>query len=259
MPKRSTNRVPHVKDEARPFRAGSGTIGVVVCHGFTGSVQSIRPWAEALATPDGDWTGATVVAPRLPGHGTSWRDLARTRWWDWYNAVDDAYEELAAQCDEVFVAGLSMGGALALRLAEQHDVSGVLLVNPAIATADRRVPAAARVHRLLPSQAGIASDIADPSQTEAGYDRFSVTSLATMTELWHDVRSNIGRITAPVLVCRSTQDHVVDEVSLGILKRELAHLEVVELERSFHVATLDYDADVIAATSRAFVQRVVGG
>ena len=65
--------------EARPLRLGDGPVGVVVSHGFTGSVQSIAPWARALAEPAPGWPGARVVAPRLPGHGTHWRDLARTR------------------------------------------------------------------------------------------------------------------------------------------------------------------------------------
>lgn len=150
--------------EARPLRLGDGPVGVVVSHGFTGSVQSIAPWARALAEPAPGWPGARVVAPRLPGHGTHWRDLARTRWWDWYGAVEDAYHELDAHCDRVFVAGLSMGGALALRLSERERVAGTLLVNPAIATRDKRVPPAALLHRLLPSQEGVANDIALPGR-----------------------------------------------------------------------------------------------
>ena len=83
--------VPSVWPEARPLSIGAGDVGVVMSHGFTGSVQSIAPWAHGLATPEGDWPGVRVVAPRLPGHGTAWSDLARTRWWDWFAAVEDAY------------------------------------------------------------------------------------------------------------------------------------------------------------------------
>lgn len=259
MPKSAAPTIPHVRDVARPFRAGSGPVGVLVSHGFTGSVQSIRPWAAALAAPGDGWEGARVVAPRLPGHGTSWRDLARTRWWDWYNAVDDAYEELAGQCERVFVAGLSMGGALALRLAQRRDVAGVMLVNPAIATRDRRVPFAARLHRLLPAQPGIASDIANPVSIEAGYDKFSVTSLATMTHLWSEVRADLTSVTAPTLLFTSDQDHVVDDLTAEILRRDLGNLTCVALPRSYHVATLDYDAEVIERESRSFIQRVVAG
>ena len=239
--------------EARPLRLGDGPVGVVVSHGFTGSVQSIAPWARALAEPAPGWPGARVVAPRLPGHGTHWRDLARTRWWDWYGAVEDAYHELDAHCDRVFVAGLSMGGALALRLSERERVAGTLLVNPAIATRDKRVPPAALLHRLLPSQEGVANDIALPGATELGYPRFSVTSLATMTALWRDVRKNLGRLSAPVLLMRSAVDHVVDDLTAQILRKKVSDLRFVELPNSYHVATLDNDAPLIIAESQRFI------
>jgi len=239
--------------EARPLRLGDGPVGVVVSHGFTGSVQSIAPWARALAEPAPGWPGARVVAPRLPGHGTHWRDLARTRWWDWYGAVEDAYHELDAHCDRVFVAGLSMGGALALRLSERERVAGTLLVNPAIATRDKRVPPAALLHRLLPSQEGVANDIALPGATELGYPRFSVTSLATMTKLWRDVRHNLDRLSAPVLLMRSREDHVVDDLTAQILRKRVSDLRFVELPNSYHVATLDRDAPLIIEESRRFI------
>ncbi|MEJ7707949.1 MAG: alpha/beta fold hydrolase [Nocardioidaceae bacterium] len=82
----------------------------------------MRPWAEHLAA-----AGFTVSLPRLPGHGSTWQDLNRTRWQDWYAEVCRALDELMATCDEVMVAGLSMGGCLALRLAEKRpaEVAGL--------------------------------------------------------------------------------------------------------------------------------------
>ncbi|NED80030.1 alpha/beta fold hydrolase, partial [Streptomyces sp. SID11233] len=69
-----------------------------------------------------------------PGHGTRWQDLQVTGWEDWYAEVDRAFAELRERCATVFVAGLSMGGALALRLAERRGdaVAGLVLVNPAL-------------------------------------------------------------------------------------------------------------------------------
>ena len=98
---------------AEPFTHVGGSTGALLCHGFTGSPQSLRPWAEYLAE-----AGLSVWLPRLPGHGTAWQDMARTRWEDWYAEVDRAFDELRAHADEIFVMGLSMGGCLALRLAE---------------------------------------------------------------------------------------------------------------------------------------------
>ena len=83
--------------------------GVLLLHGFTGSPASMRPWGELLAQRS--WT---VRVPRLPGHGTRWQDMNITRWEDWYSEADRNLRELTSRCDRVFVAGLSMGGALTL-------------------------------------------------------------------------------------------------------------------------------------------------
>ena len=79
--------------------------------------------------------------PRLAGHGTSWQELNLTTWEDWYSGVREEFTALAAECDQVFLAGLSLGGALSLRLAEEFGagVSGLVLVNPVINSTDPRM------------------------------------------------------------------------------------------------------------------------
>ena len=104
---------------AEPYSHDGGPVGVLLCHGFTGSPQSLRPWAEYLAD-----AGLSVSLPRLPGHGTTWQEMARTRWEDWYAEVDRGFEDLAKRASEVFVMGLSLGACLALRLAEVHRRPG---------------------------------------------------------------------------------------------------------------------------------------
>jgi carboxylesterase len=216
----------------------------------------MRTWAQHL---EGD--GFRVDVPRLPGHGTTWQELNRTAWTDWYAAVDRAFVALTRECEHVFVAGLSMGGALALRLAEQHghQVRGLVLVNPCINIADPRIRML-RLLSVLPSLAGIGNDIAMPGQDEFGYNRNPLRALHSQTRLWADVRSGLDRVTQPTLVYWSRQDHVVDPSSLELLRAGIAtpDLEVVTLERSYHVATLDYDAEVIFRGSAEFFRRHVG-
>src|SRR5258708_2716097 len=97
---------------AQPYSHAGGSTGVLLCHGFTGSPHSLRPWAEYLAE-----AGLSVSVPRLPGHGTTWQEMSRTRWEDWYAEVDRGYEDLRGRSGEIFVMGLSMGACLALRMA----------------------------------------------------------------------------------------------------------------------------------------------
>jgi carboxylesterase len=238
---------------AEPFSHHGGATGVLLCHGFTGSPQSLRPWAEYLAE-----AGLSVWLPRLPGHGTTWQEMARTRWEDWYAEVDRAFDELRAQSDEIFVMGLSMGACLALRLAEVRGpaISGLVLVNPSV-TADTRLFLLAPVLKfVLPSLKGITSDIKKQQTSELGYDRIPVKAAATLPGLWKITQSHLSDVTQPVLVYHSTVDHVVGPGSLQVLRQALpaAQLEVWELPDSYHVATLDNDAPTIFAGSLEFVR-----
>jgi carboxylesterase len=243
-----------VHPDARPYAGGSGPTGVLLCHGFCGSPKSMIGWAHHLEA-----AGFRVLLPRLPGHGTTWQELNQTSWIDWYSSVDDAFAGLYAQCDQVFVAGLSMGAALALRLAEQHGplVSGLALVNPVVNHGDPRVRALP-VLRLIPSLRGIADDIAKPGQDECGYHRTPLRALHSQTFLWADVRRNLSRVDQPLLVYQSIHDHVADRSSVPLIKAGVRSSDhsYVELHRSYHVATLDYDAEDIFDGSVAFFRRL---
>lgn len=238
---------------AEPYRHAGGPTGVLLCHGFTGSPQSLRPWAEYLAA-----AGLTVSLPRLPGHGTTWQEMNRTRWEDWYAEVDRAFDELRPATDEMFVMGLSMGGCLALRLAELHNeaVSGLVLVNPSV-TAETKLFLFAPIMKLVvPSLKGLTSDIKKPGVTELGYDRVPTKAAATLPGLWRVTTGHLDQVTAPVLVYRSTTDHVVGPANVEILRQAIpaSQLEVKECPDSYHVATLDNDADAIFSGSLEFVR-----
>jgi carboxylesterase len=238
---------------AEPFTHQGGATGVLLCHGFTGSPQSLRPWAEYLAE-----AGLSVWLPRLPGHGTTWQEMARTRWEDWYAEVDRAFDELRAQSDEIFVMGLSMGACLALRLAEVRGpaVSGLVLVNPSVTADTRLFLLAPALKFVLPSLKGITSDIKKQQTSELGYDRIPVKAAATLPGLWHVTQSQLTDVTQPVLVYHSTVDHVVGPASLEVLRKALpeGRMEVRDLPDSYHVATLDNDAPTIFAGSLEFVR-----
>jgi carboxylesterase len=238
---------------AEPFSHRGGPTGVLLCHGFTGSPQSLRPWAEYLAD-----AGLSVSLPRLPGHGTTWQEMARTRWEDWYAEVDRAFDELRGVTEDIFVMGLSMGGCLALRLAELRGqaISGLVLVNPSVTAESKLFLLAPIMKFIVPSLKGVGSDIAKPGVTELAYDRTPVKAAATLPGLWRLTQRHLDQVTQPVLVYRSAADHIVGPANLEILRRALppGRLEVKELQNSYHVATLDNDAQAIFAGSLDFVR-----
>ncbi len=239
-----------------PFTGTGPRAGVMVSHGFTGSPHGIRDWARSLAG-----AGYAVRMPLLPGHGTSWEELAETRWQDWHEAVDAAYLELAAECDYVVVAGLSMGGALALRIAATRPVAGAVLVNPGLVIDDPRAPLAGLLKYVLRSTPAIANDTLKPGVDEGAYPRTPVGAVHEVHKMFKDTRRLLPRITAPIRVYRSAVDHVVSDSSLAALRRGLTHarLEVLGLENSYHVATMDYDAPEIFRGTAEFTRAVVAG
>jgi carboxylesterase len=241
---------------AEPFtHDGSGEIGVLLCHGFTGSPQSMAPWGAALAD-----AGFTVTCPLLPGHGRTWPEMNRTTWPDWYREVDQAFDALVERCRTVFVFGLSMGGTLALRLAQRHGsaVAGLVLVNPSVTTERKDAVFLPALAKLVPSMPGISNDIKKPGITELAYHRLPLRAAASLSKLWQVVRGDLDRIDQPLLLFRSAVDHVVEPVNAKIILTCVRSTDVREivLPDSYHVASLDNDAATIFTTSIEFAQRV---
>lgn len=241
---------------AEPFgHEGSDEIGVLLCHGFTGSPASMRSWGEHLAAE-----GFTVRCPRLPGHGTSWQECNRTRWTDWYGWVNAEFSRLAETCRSVFVFGQSMGGTLALRLAQQHGerIAGLVLINPSVTTLRRDAVLLPMLSKVIGSVTGISGDIAKSGVRELAYDRVPLRAAASLTQLWREVRADLGRVRQPLLLFRSASDHVVEPVNAELILRGVRSEDVREivLRDSFHVATLDHDAERIFTLSTEFARRI---
>jgi carboxylesterase len=242
---------------AEAFSADGGRQGALVIHGFTGNPFSIRPVATALAQ-----AGLTVVAPRLPGHGTSVADMVDTRWEDWSAAAEEAYVELAARCESVAVVGLSMGGTLTAWLGERHpEVAGLVLINPLVRSipSDQLEAVKGLVEAGETLMDGIGSDIARPGTEELSYNQTPLVALLSLLDAAEKVGTDLGSIACPVLLFSSREDHVVDPVNGDDVVAALGeHVERVWLERSFHVATLDFDGQEIEKRTTEFVLRVTG-
>ncbi len=240
-------------------REGSSTIGVLVIHGFTSNPSSMRGLAESMSA-----LGHHVEMPRLPGHGTTVEEMMETGWADWTGEVSAAHGRLAERVDEVVVMGLSMGGSLTLWAAfNLPEVSGIVCVNPAT------TPQAPEVLEMLREMVadgnavmpGIGSDIADPDVVETAYDG---TPLAPLLSFMDDgvtpMSDRYGELTMPMLLITSRQDHVVEPANSEHLAASYGgEVEHVWLERSYHVATQDFDRDEINKLAGEFVDQVTGG
>ncbi|MDQ1438764.1 MAG: carboxylesterase [Acidimicrobiaceae bacterium] len=244
-----------IMEGAEPFSAPGDPHGVLVVHGFTGNPGSMRSLAQAFAA-----AGFAVDLPLLPGHGTSIEDMLLTRWDDWSGAAEAAYQGLAARCERVVIAGLSMGGTLTCWLAAHHpEVAGIVCVNPAIEPPAEsfvemiRQTAVAGIDRIP----GIGSDIAMPGVSENAYLGTPIEPLLSLLAAQADLADKLGDIRCPVLLLNSPQDHVVPPSSGDFLaERVSGPVERVTLARSFHVATMDFDKDEIEQRSVEFAKKV---
>lgn len=240
---------------ARPELTGGRRVGVLLSHGFTSSPASMRDWGEYLGA-----LGYGVAVPRLPGHGTTWQELNTLRFADWYGETERVFDGLCLDHDAVVVGGLSMGATLSLRLAADHPdrVAGAMLVNPAVTTRRLDVKALPLLKHLVSSFPAIAGDLNKPGVVELAYDRTPLKAIHSLVRAWRPLVADLPKVTAPLLYFRSHADKIVDDSSEPVILSRVSSTDVtvVRLERSFHVATLDYDAPLIHETSAAFVARV---
>lgn len=249
--------LPGAEPESHP----GGPHGALVLHGFTGSPQSMRGLARAFAA-----AGFAVELPRLPGHGTSLEDMATTGWSDWSAAAEAAYLELAGRCREkggrVVVAGLSMGGSLTAWLAARHpEIAGIAAVNGAFQPFPPEVRAVFEQARAdgVDRMPAVGGDIAAEGVVELAYDAVPTAAARSLVDALDALQPELAKICCPVLILNSPQDHVVAPESSDHLAAKVSGpVERVNLERSYHVATLDHDRDLIERSAVAFARRVTG-
>lgn len=241
-----------VLKEAEEFYFKGNNIGVLVIHGFTGSTQSIRFLGEEIAEE-----GYTVYGPRLTGHGTSHEDMEKASYQDWVKNVEDGYYKLKETCADIFVCGLSMGGTLTLYLAENHpEIKGIMPINAAI-----NMPEMIKNYKILSKSEtrfveGIGSDIKKEGVIELAYSKTPVKSISDIIALTENVRKSLVKITSSALIIKSREDHVVPPGNSDEIISNISSVDkkLLELQNSYHVATLDYDKELIAKECIAFIR-----
>lgn len=233
---------------------GSQTKGILLIHGITSTTSSMRYLAEKYME-----AGYHVEVPSLPGHGTVWQDLNSVTYQDWLAELEKVLTKLQDRCDQVFVCGLSLGGALALRMAQLHpEISGMILINHACKFTHPKFWFVPAMRFIIPSTPAVASDIKDPTQTEIAYKQTPTKAVYQMLLMLKQIRLDLPITKVPVLMFKSLEDHVIPVYSIEYTLANIGSEDkkVVWLKNSYHVATQDFDKDIIVAQSLEFINRI---
>lgn len=255
------------------IRFAGGKVGVLLLHGLCGTPAEMRFVAMGL-----NRAGYTVHTPQLAGHGAD----NGGRWQDWYLSAREALNEIRKECDTVIVGGLCMGAILGLHLAARNPgkVQGVSLFSPTLWINGWAMPWTMRLFKLVRSRwfanffsfqdaeslgikcPRVRSFVKTALDTEGDYGRAGVpgTMVLEHRRMVDAAMNLLHRVKQPTLIVHSQEDDYANVNNAHYLKGELTgNVDMVVLNDSYHMVTLDKQRHLVVDSTRAFVDKIVDG
>jgi carboxylesterase len=235
--------------------------GCLLVHGFTGTPKEMRWMGEYLVE-----RGYTVLGIRLTGHATRPEDMIRSRYTDWLASVEDGYSLLRGAVQEIFLAGLSMGGTLSLTFAADFPVAGVIAMStPYALPPDPRI----RLTKILAPVVPYLAKTKTPGEgwfdkaaweSHVAYPKNPTRSIAELFPLLEEMRAALPRIRVPVLLMHSKDDTYVSPESMPKIYNSLGTEDKTMkwLSGGGHVITREPTKEEVFRESAAFIRRVSG-
>ncbi|MDD2585944.1 MAG: alpha/beta fold hydrolase [Syntrophomonadaceae bacterium] len=246
----------NIHPKAEPFfLKGDAQVALLFIHGFTASPSELYPLAELI----NNMTSCSVSGILLPGHGTTPQNLSKTTWQQGFAAVEKETRYLLDRYEKVFVAGLSMGGLLAIYAGIHiRGLSGVVSINAPVFNKSPVVSALApviQIFRPLFAKKENKQRLKLKKQGRFAYDCTPVKAFRSMGNLRNRVIEDISSLTIPLLVMQSKLDESVNpESGIYLVEKAVnAPAALVHLEKSFHIATMGEEKDIIASEIAEFI------
>ena len=255
-----TQRDPmFAREEAQPFLFPGGNHGVLLLHGFTGTVSHMRPLGERLREE-----GFTVKGINLPGHAQSIAAMGQTGWKDWLGAARDAVKELRKTCGTVSAAGLSMGGVITLILAEEGLLDSAVTISAPMAAQNRLLALAGVLYVFKPvflwGNGGETEGENPPLDPKyhLGYEGFPTKCGYSLYHLIRMARKGLGRITCPVLSIQSRADETISADSLDVIQQGVSSRvkRAVWLEGVPHVCVISRERPRVEEECAGFLREI---
>ncbi|MCX8124560.1 MAG: alpha/beta fold hydrolase [Spirochaetes bacterium] len=230
------------------FKKGSSQTGILLLHGFTGTPAEMRYVAEKL-----NEAGATVYVPRYPGHGTNLLEMANSSVDAWFTAAREALFELKSHCQDVYIAGLSMGGIFAILLAREFAIEKIALMSVPCTLKEKTIygaPIAGLFTKILwvPNKTKGVCDEAARKEHICYDDGIPVVQSWQLFKTIKKAMKALPQIESEVLIIQSKNDNVIPQHSAHYIYSHLgsAHKQLIWLHKSFHAITVDIEKDAVA-------------
>lgn len=229
-------------------------VGCLLIHGFRSCPFEMQEYGKYL-----NKLGFTVKLCLLPGHGTDPADLLDVKWQQWVEAVEDAFELLKKKCSNIFIAGLSTGGSIALYLASKHNINGVIALAPGLFL-KQRFAKMSHVLKYVWKYKNMKSspDVSIKIESRV-YPKVPLSIISELLLLFKSLKKNLNLIKVPTLIIYSLNDHVVKSRSSKTIYNTISSKKkhLIKLEKSFHILTMDVEKDKVFYESGKFINEII--
>ncbi|SHH37260.1 carboxylesterase [Caloranaerobacter azorensis DSM 13643] len=232
----------YLHDNAKAFYFKGNDIGCLLIHGFTGSPAEMRLLGEFLHKQ-----GYTVKGVLLKGHGTTVEDMEKTTWKDWLSSAETELIDLMHKCNKVVIIGLSMGGIIALNLAERFKIDAVVSIAAPIKIVNKKVYFARIIKYFRKYITKPEGKFEYVKEYCIGYNKTPVSTVPHLLKLIRITKRKLKKVKAPILIIQSKNDKTVKYESAEYILEKVGspYKKLIYLKESGHLVTLDLEREKV--------------
>lgn len=218
-------------------------IGCLLIHGFSSTPAEVRELGEKLSAE-----GYSVCGVKLAGHGTTLEDFENSKHNNWISSVTDAYNKLQSCCSKIYVIGHSMGGVLALNIAENYPVDKIVLLAPALITKDKTsVLVPVLKYFMKYTEWEPMERPKEETKYLLGYGKIPLACIHELSKLQRITKAKLSNINKPLLIIHSKKDNAIDEKGIEVIEKRVASKEIkkVFLNKCGHNITIECEKETV--------------
>jgi len=243
------------------FFQGNNNEAIILVHGWSSTPYTIRKLGEYL-----NKKGYTVIGPRLTGHGTKPEDLDGVIWQDWLNDLGRVYKKTAQHYDKIFIAGTSLGGNLAILLAERHSkIRGLILLATPYKTKSKiktiiliKLIKLLRIKYLNKYYPAKVKTLGTAITPMVSYQRYPVNSVEESMKCVSASRKIMQSIEQPCFILQSKEDHMINSDSAEKIYNKISSKVKKKkyLKNTYHSFISDVNSQYVFKDIYNFMEKI---